>query len=106
RLYSSAELLFVELSGRAAQDPAVRPGEGLRTRGHARNLSQRAGGRAIQGLEIRRRPGRRREGEARRSDLCFGWAGWRLAHGRRAAAPGHENRRAARPTSPCALRRL
>ena len=69
RLHDPAALVLGELAGLAAQDLAVRSAARFRAGGAVRDSAERAGGGAAEGLQVGRRPGRRRQGKARRAEL-------------------------------------
>ena len=85
RLHGAAADVVAELLCRAAQDAVLRSVPRFRAGGAVRRAAERAGGRAVERLEVRRRSGRGGQGEARRAELRVGrlgsashWAAERL----------------------------
>ena len=78
-----------------AQVAAVRSGARFRAGGDVRHPAERAGGCAVEGLEVARRPDRHRQGEARRAELRLRGARLGVALARREAAPRGRHQRPA-----------
>ena len=80
RLHGAAAVVVAGVARRAAQDAALRSDARFRAGGPVRRPAERAGRRAVEGLEDRRRSRRRRQGQARRAELCLRRRRLGLAH--------------------------
>ena len=97
RLHAAADdHVDLRAAAQPEEEPALRPGEGLRAGVAHRHRVERAGGERLAAGEIGRRAGRAREGQARRAQLRLGRRRLAGAPRRRDAQPARRHQAHAR----------